>query len=134
MFLKKKWKVIGLDALTDYYDVNLKKDRHKILSENANFHGYIGFLQDEKLLDKIYLEHNPKTIVHLAAQAGVRYSSEKPYSYVESNLVGTFHILEIARKYKLNHLLMASTSSVYGNNIDLPFHEKQKCDNRSHDV
>jgi UDP-glucuronate 4-epimerase len=128
MFLSNNWKVIGLDAMTDYYDVNLKEDRHKILLRNDNFVAYKGFLQDKKLLNKIFLDHKPNIIIHLAAQAGVRYSIENPISYVESNLIGTFHILEIARKFKPEHLLMASTSSVYGNNNDTPYHENQKTD------
>lgn len=127
-FLWNKWKVIGLDAITDYYDVNLKKDRHKILKKNPSFLAYEGFLQDSKLLNEVYERHKPNIIIHLAAQAGVRYSIDKPYSYVESNLLGTFNILELARKYKPKHLLMASTSSVYGSNVDMPLHENQKSD------
>jgi len=127
-FLWNKWKVIGLDAITDYYDVNLKKDRHKILEENHDFNSYEGFLQDQKLLEEIFLKYKPSVIIHLAAQAGVRYSIENPISYVESNLVGTFHILEMARKYKPKHLLIASTSSVYGSNKEMPLHENQKSD------
>ena len=120
--------MVGLDALTDYYDVNLKKARQKLLCKNPNFYNYKGLIQDDKLLNEIQLIHKPNVIIHLAAQAGVRYSIENPTSYVESNLIGTFHILEMARKYKPDHLLMASTSSVYGSNEDMPFHENQKCD------
>ena len=122
------WKVVGLDALTDYYDVNLKKTRQKLLCENPSFHNYEGLIQDDILLNKICLNHKPNIIVHLAAQAGVRYSIENPISYVESNLVGTFHVLEIARKYKPDHLLMASTSSAYGSNKQYPLQENQKSD------
>jgi UDP-glucuronate 4-epimerase len=122
------WTIIGLDALTDYYDVNLKKDRQKLLSENPKFYNYQGLVQDPKLLNKIQMNHKPNIIIHLAAQAGVRYSIENPISYVESNLIGTFHILEMARKYNPDHLLMASTSSVYGSTKDMPLHENQKCD------
>ena len=125
-FLSNDWEVVGLDALTDYYDVNLKKARQKILCENSNFHNYEGLIQDVKLLNTIFLRHKPNIVVHLAAQAGVRYSIKNPMSYVESNLLGTFQILEIARKYKPKHLLMASTSSVYGSNKDYPLHENQK--------
>ena len=125
--LLNDWKVVGLDALTDYYDINLKKARQKLLLKNSNFNGYEGFIQDVKLLNEIFLNHKPTIIIHLAAQAGVRYSIENPMSYVKSNLLGTFQILEITRKYKPNHLLMASTSSVYGNNKDYPLHENQKC-------
>jgi len=122
------WEVVGLDAVTNYYDINLKQDRLKLLEKNTNFHSYKGLIQDEKKLDEIYLKHKPSVIIHLAAQAGVRYSIENPISYVESNLFGTFQILETARKYKPDHLLMASTSSVYGSNKDYPYHENQKCD------
>ncbi|MDC1194777.1 GDP-mannose 4,6-dehydratase [Pseudomonadota bacterium] len=128
ILLLSNWKVVGLDAMTDYYDVNLKKGRLKILLEDTNFYNYTGLIQDEKLLDKIFSIHKPNIIIHLAAQAGVRYSIENPISYVESNLIGTFHILEIGRKYKPEHLLMASTSSVYGSNKEMPMHENQKCD------
>ena len=122
------WKIIGLDAMTDYYDVNLKKARQKLLCANPNFYNYRGLVQNTKLLNEIYSLHKPNIIIHLAAQAGVRYSIENPISYVESNLIGTFHILEMARKYKPDHLLMASTSSVYGSNTNIPLHETQKCD------
>ena len=114
--------------MTDYYDVNLKDARRELLCENSNFYNYEGLVQDTKLLNEIYSLHKPNIVIHLAAQAGVRYSIENPISYVESNLIGTFHILEMARKYKLDHLLMASTSSVYGSNKDMPLHETQKCD------
>ena len=125
-FLSKDWEVVGLDALTDYYDVNLKKARQKILCENSNFYNYEGLIQDASLLNEIFIKYEPNIVVHLAAQAGVRYSIQNPMSYVESNLIGTFQILEIARKYKPKHLLMASTSSVYGSNKDYPLHENQK--------
>ena len=114
--------------MTDYYDVNLKQNRLKILSDQPGFINYTGFMQDQKLLNEVFSNHNPKIIIHLAAQAGVRYSIENPLSYVESNLVGTFHILEMARKYTPEHLLMASTSSVYGGNKEMPLNENQKCD------
>jgi len=122
------WQVVGLDALTDYYDINLKKARQKLLCENRNFINYKGLIQDAKLLNEICLKYKPNIVIHLAAQAGVRYSIENPMSYVESNLIGTYQILEMARKHKPNHLLMASTSSVYGSNKDYPLHESQKCD------
>ena len=127
-FLSKKWKVVGFDAITNYYDVNLKKDRHSILEKNPQFLAYKGSIQDPKLLNEVYERHKPNIIIHLAAQAGVRYSIDNPISYVESNLIGTFHMLELARKYKPEHFLMASTSSVYGSNKDMPLHENQKSD------
>ncbi len=128
-FLSKNWKVIGFDAMTNYYDVNLKKDRHNILEKNSEFLAYKGLLQDPKLLNEIYKRHKPNIIIHLAAQAGVRHSIDNPTSYVEANLIGTFNILELARKYKPEHLLMASTSSIYGSNRNMPYHENQKADN-----
>jgi UDP-glucuronate 4-epimerase len=126
--LSLNWKVVGLDGMTEYYDVKLKKDRNKILNENHNFYGYEGLIQDKKILEQIYKDHNPNIIIHLAAQAGVRYSINNPKSYVETNLLGTFYILELARNYGTDHLLMASTSSVYGSNTEMPYHENQPCD------
>ncbi|MDA9882281.1 GDP-mannose 4,6-dehydratase, partial [Alphaproteobacteria bacterium] len=82
------WKVIGIDAMTDYYDVDLKRSRHNILKLKKNFFGYKGFIQDERLLDKIYTQHKPNIIIHLAAQPGVRYSIENPHSYIDSNILG----------------------------------------------
>ena len=114
--------------MTDYYDVNLKKDRYKILNKSNNFFGYTGLIQDQKILDNIYENHKPNIIIHLAAQAGVRYSIDNPMAYVEANLLGSFQILEMARRHSPDHLLMASTSSVYGNNKEMPFDENQKCD------
>ena len=114
--------------MTNYYDVKLKKDRLELLLKSPNFRSFNGLVQDDKLLDKILSRFNPRLIIHLAAQAGVRYSIKNPISYVEANLIGTFHILEMAKKYKPNHLLMASTSSVYGSNKKMPLFENQKCD------
>ncbi len=114
--------------MTDYYDVNLKKARLKKLCENRSFINYQGLVEDFKLLDNIFYKHKPDIVVHLAAQAGVRYSVENPHSYVQSNLIGTFQILEITRKYKPKHLLMASTSSVYSGNYDMPLDEKKRTD------
>lgn len=127
--LDNKFDVVGLDAMTKYYDVNLKNDRLDILKKKKNFHSYFGSILDKDILDEIQKNHKPEIIIHLAAQAGVRYSIENPISYVENNLLGTYHILEMSRKFKPKHLLMASTSSVYGNNSKLPFDENQKCDN-----
>ncbi len=128
LLLFHNWKVIGLDSMSNYYDVNLKKARLKKLNENSNFHNYFGKVENEKLLDEIFSQHNPSVVIHLAAQAGVRYSIKNPFSYVESNLIGTFQILEIARKFKPKHLLIASTSSVYGSNNKMPLNENQKTD------
>ena len=86
--LSHDWKIIGLDAMTDYYDVELKISRLNLLCENPNFYNYEGLVQDTKLLNEICLHHKPNILVHLAAQAGVRYSIDNPLSYVESNLIG----------------------------------------------
>ena len=126
LLLSACWKVIGLDSMSNYYDVNLKQARLDILNENPGFLNYKGLVQDKKLLDNIFSKFKPKIVIHLAAQAGVRHSIDNPYSYVESNLIGTFQILEMARKYKPKHLLIASTSSVYGSSKNIPFFENHK--------
>ena len=124
----KECKVIGLDAFTDYYDIQLKYDRFKILEKNNNFYGYTGFLQNKDLINEICEKYKPDIFIHLAAQAGVRYSLKNPETYVESNILGTFSLLEIAKTYNPKHLLIASTSSVYGNNKRMPFSENDKSD------
>jgi len=122
------FQVIGYDAITDYYDVRLKERRHSNLLQNHNFSCTIGRLEDMSLLHKTVEDLKPDVIVHLAAQAGVRYSLENPRSYIESNVVGTFNVMECAREFEVGHLLMASTSSVYGANEEMPFDEKEKAD------
>ena len=117
--------VIGFDGMTDYYDVSLKQRRHQILKENPRFTAIEGMLEDYDLLQQIFNQHKPDVIVHLAAQAGVRFSIDNPRSYVDSNLIGSFNIMEMAKQFKVAHLLMASTSSVYGANTDMPFDENQ---------
>lgn len=126
--LAEGFSVVGYDGLTDYYDVNLKKARHAVLEENPDFRAQIGMLEDNDLLARTVEEARPDAIVHLAAQAGVRYSLENPRAYIESNLVGTFNLMEAAREAAPAHLLMASTSSVYGGNTQMPFDETQKTD------
>lgn len=126
--LDEGFTVVGYDGLTDYYDVSLKESRHAILEQNPNFRAQIGMLEDNDLLSKTVAEACPDVIVHLAAQAGVRYSLENPRAYIESNLVGTFNLMEAARETEVGHLLMASTSSVYGGNTQMPFDETQKTD------
>ena len=86
------------------------------MNNTSKFHNYKGLVQNAELLDEIFTKYQPSIIIHLAAQAGVRYSIEHPLSYVESNLIGTFKILETAKKHNIKHLLIASTSSVYGSN------------------
>ncbi|PTE22362.1 UDP-glucuronate 5-epimerase [Cereibacter changlensis JA139] len=122
------FRVVGFDGMTDYYDVALKRRRHAILLQNPEFSAIEGRLEDADLVLRSIREAAPDVIVHLAAQAGVRYSLENPRSYVESNLVGTFNVMEAAREIAVGHLLMASTSSVYGGNTDMPFEESQRTD------
>ena len=122
------FRVVGFDGMTDYYDVALKRRRHAILLQNPEFSAIEGRLEDADLVLRSIREAAPDVIVHLAAQAGVRYSLENPRSYVESNLVGAFNVMEAAREIAVGHLLMASTSSVYGGNTDMPFEESQRTD------
>ena len=120
--------VTGIDALTDYYDVRLKKARHEILERSNAFKAYVMKIEDASTLERIAADANPEIIIHLAAQSGVRYSIEHPRSYVEANIEGTFNILEIARKCTPRHLLLASTSSVYGASATVPIRETEQTD------
>ena len=122
------WDVIGLDAMTDYYDVALKRRRHDMLSASERFIACEEWLETPGLLKGLFERYQPQLVVHLAAQAGVRYSIEHPASYVQSNLVGTAELLEAARAYPPAHMLLASTSSVYGANTEMPYCETHKVD------
>ena len=128
LLLGQGLQVHGFDGMTDYYDVELKRRRHQRLLQNPGFAATEGRLEDEELLRKTVEDFQPDAIVHLAAQAGVRYSLEQPRTYIDSNVVGTFNILEIARSLGTKHLLIASTSSVYGANTQMPFDEREKAD------
>lgn len=120
--------VAGYDGMTDYYDVNLKHARHAHLGTLGNFTATEAMLEDQQQLDAAIDSFKPDVIVHLAAQAGVRYSLENPRAYLDSNVIGTFNVMEAARRNAVQHLLMASTSSVYGANEDMPFTETEKAD------
>lgn len=120
--------VSGVDGMTPYYDVSLKQARHRLLGRSNAFREHILMLEDMPALEKIVAEDAPDVIVHLAAQAGVRYSLENPRAYVDANLVGTFNVMEIARALGGSHFLLASTSSVYGANTVMPFTETQRTD------
>ncbi|WP_349956140.1 NAD-dependent epimerase [Rhizobium sp. ZPR3] len=120
--------VVGFDGMTPYYDIKLKEKRTAILARSNGFKAVTGMLEDKAALDHAAELAEPDVIVHLAAQAGVRYSLENPRSYVDSNLVGSFNILELARNLQPKHLLLASTSSVYGANEKIPFAESDKAD------
>jgi UDP-glucuronate 4-epimerase len=128
LLLKDGFRVVGYDGMSDYYDVALKQRRHQMLLQNPGFSCHEGLLEDNARLQAICAAAKPDVIVHLAAQAGVRYSLENPRAYIEANVVGTFNIMECARELKVEHLLMASTSSVYGANPDLPFTENHNTD------
>jgi UDP-glucuronate 4-epimerase len=120
--------VFGYDGLTPYYDVSLKEARIAQLGHSNRFHNTVGMLEDRDLLEHCVADARPDIIVHLAAQAGVRYSLENPGAYVSANLTGTFNLLEAARAHSPRHLLIASTSSVYGGNTKLPFAETDLAD------
>lgn len=120
--------VVGIDGMTPYYDVALKRRRHAILLQSAHFSAQELMLEDAERLAKVYVESRPDVVIHLAAQAGVRYSLENPGAYISANIVGTFNILELARNHPPRHLLLASTSSVYGANTKLPFEESDRTD------
>ena len=126
LLLNDGFKVHGFDAVTDYYDVRIKNARQKILQKNSNFTFTKAMLEDNEKLDAVANEFQPDVIVHLAAQAGVRYSLENPRAYINSNIIGTFNVMETAKKQNVKHLLMASTSSVYGANSEMPFTEIEK--------
>ncbi|MDF1802071.1 NAD-dependent epimerase/dehydratase family protein [Thalassovita sp.] len=128
LLLGEGFEVHGYDGITDYYDVNLKKRRHAILEESPNFSATVGMLEDDALVNSVFDEFQPEIVVHLAAQAGVRHSLEFPRTYIDSNIVGSFNIMEAAKRLKVEHLLMASTSSVYGADEDMPFVETSKAD------
>jgi UDP-glucuronate 4-epimerase len=120
--------VLGYDGLTPYYDIALKQSRNAILLENANYRFIEAMLEDREVLQRTIGELAPEIVVHLAAQAGVRYSLEAPGTYISSNIDGTFNLLECLRPHRPKHLLVASTSSVYGGNEDMPFTEAERTD------
>lgn len=121
--LKRGYKVIGIDNHNNYYDPNLKEERYKILEKISNYQHYRIDLSDNNSLKKIFDIHKPNKVINLAAQAGVRYSIENPLAYINSNIVGFANILENCRISNVEHLVYASTSSVYGANTRMPFSE-----------
>lgn len=125
----KKVKVIGFDSVNDYYDVSLKEWRLEQLSKYDNFTFVKGNLADKELVNKVFKEYKPSVVVNLAAQAGVRYSIDHPDVYIESNIIGFYNILEACRYNPVEHLVYASSSSVYGGNTKVPFSTDDKVDN-----
>jgi len=128
LLLAEGFTVHGYDGMTDYYDVTLKQRRHAMLLQSPNFSATEAMLEDQARFDAVADAFRPEVIVHLAAQAGVRYSIENPRAYLDANIIGTFNVMEAARRLQVRHLLMASTSSVYGANTEMPFTETEKAD------
>ena len=126
--LDEDWRVVGLDCMSDYYDVSLKERRESMLLQNASYKSVHEKVETPKVLMELFDEERPDVVIHLAAQAGVRYSIENPRTYLESNINGTFELLEAARAYPPEHMLLASTSSAYGASEDMPFKETIKAD------
>ena len=120
--------VIGLDNLNDYYDINLKKARLAILEKENNFEFVLADLEDRDAINKLFTSNKIHIVINLAAQAGVRYSLENPHAYINSNIVGFTNILEACRHYKIEHLVYASSSSVYGSNENMPFSTSDSVD------
>ena len=121
--LREGHEVLGIDGMTPYYDVRLKEARHALLATLGSFHPHVCMLEDFGQLKAITTNFNPEVVVHLAAQAGVRYSLENPRAYIDSNVTGTFNIVELCRERRPQHLVIASTSSVYGASTDFPLAE-----------
>jgi UDP-glucuronate 4-epimerase len=130
LLLQQGHQIHGFDGLTDYYEVALKQRRHSMLLQKKEFSCTEAKLEDMDALTHCAGKFEPDVIVHLAAQAGVRYSLENPRSYIDSNIVGTFNVMEIARQHNVKHLLMASTSSAYGANAEMPYRETHKSDHQ----
>ena len=128
LLLARGDEVIGLDNLNPYYDVTLKEARLAQLRPHNRFHFVKAALEDRAAVDKIFAEHRPERVIHLAAQAGVRYSLTNPHAYIDSNIVGFLNILEACRHSAAEHLVYASSSSVYGANTAMPFSVHQNVD------
>ena len=131
--IKEGFNVLGIDNLNDYYDKNLKEARLKELYKaeqkyNVDFKFIKGSLESFDLLEKIFIEYRPNCVINLAAQAGVRYSLENPFAYIESNIVGFEYLIELSKRYEVENFLYASSSSVYGGNVKLPFKEDDQTD------
>jgi UDP-glucuronate 4-epimerase len=126
--LRAGHQVIGIDGVTPYYDVKLKEARNDQLESLGNYRLHRNMLEDAEKVGAIVEQFAPEYVVHLAAQAGVRYSLENPKAYIDSNIVGSFNILEVCRRHPPRHLLIASTSSVYGASMDFPLAETATSD------
>ena len=134
LFTEKAYQtIVNIDNLNDYYDVSLKewrlKELESLVPEDVNYTFVKGDLADKAIIDKIFEQYQPKVVVNLAAQAGVRYSIENPDAYIQSNIIGFYNILEACRNYPVEHLIYASSSSVYGGNKKVPFSTDDRVDN-----
>jgi UDP-glucuronate 4-epimerase len=128
--LDEGWRVVGLDCMSDYYDVLLKERRESILLQSTSYRSVHEKVETPNVLMNLFNKEQPDVVIHLAAQAGVRYSIENPRTYLESNIHGTFELLEAARAYPPQHMLLASTSSAYGANEEMPYKEIVKADDQ----
>lgn len=128
--LEEGWRVVGLDCLSDYYDVALKQRREATLTAYEQYRAVHDKVETPGLLMQLFEDERPDAVIHLAAQAGVRYSIDNPRSYLESNIIGTFELLEAARAFPPEHMLLASTSSAYGANTEMPYQETVKADHQ----
>ncbi|WP_424943478.1 NAD-dependent epimerase/dehydratase family protein [Aliiroseovarius crassostreae] len=128
--LDEGWRVIGVDCMSDYYDVSLKERREAGLLQSPNYRSVHDKVETPGLLVRLFEEERPDVVIHLAAQAGVRYSIDNPRAYLESNIIGTFELLEAARAHPPRHMLLASTSSAYGANEEMPYSETDRADHQ----
>ena len=124
----KRIQIIGVDSLNEYYDVSLKEYRLGQLSGSPSFHFIKGNISNKTFVSEMFCQYRPQLVVNLAAQAGVRYSIDNPDAYIESNIIGFYNILEACRHYPVEHLVYASSSSVYGGNKKVPFSTDDKVD------
>ena len=123
LLLSEHYKVIGYDSMNNYYDIKLKKERLLLLKKHKNFIFFKNKLENKKYLKNIFKKHKPDIVIHLAAQAGVRHSINSPEPYLQANIIGTFNLLECCKELNVKHILIASTSSAYGANMNLPYKE-----------
>ena len=128
--LGEGWRIVGLDCMSDYYDVSLKERRESMLLQNTSYRSVHEKVETPDVLMDLFADERPNVVIHLAAQAGVRYSIENPRAYLESNINGTFELLEAARAFPPEHMLLASTSSAYGANEEMPYRETVKADHQ----
>jgi UDP-glucuronate 4-epimerase len=129
-YLTEGWRVVGLDAFTEYYDPQLKRDRAARLARHETYIEVENRVEGDGVFLDLFKTYAPDVVIHLAAQAGVRYSIDAPRSYMEANIQGTFELLEAARAHPGAHLMIASTSSVYGANTEMPYSERHKADSQ----